>query len=193
MTTTERRPAPVGSVPATGAGADGRGGVSPHDRTTYLRLRALADRHGASYRLIEHPPEGRTEAASALRGHALAQSAKCLVVVVRPDKRTCRYVLAVIPGDRRLDLRRVAECTGGRRIGFADRETAERLAGSVSGSIIPFSFHPDLELIVEEDLLRGDVLYFNAARLDVSMALATDDYLRMARPRTARITEPVGP
>ncbi|GGV78744.1 YbaK/EbsC family protein [Streptomyces griseoloalbus] len=157
---------------------------------TYLRLRALADRHGAAYRLIEHAPEGRTEVVSALRGHALEQSAKCLVVAVRPTKRTCRYVLAVIPGDRRLDLARIAECAGGRKAGFADRETAERLAGSVSGSIIPFSFHPDLELIVEEDLLRSDTLFFNAARLDLSMALATEDYLRMARPRTARISEP---
>lgn len=156
---------------------------------TYLRLRALADRHGADYRLIEHAPEGRTEVASALRGHPLAQSAKSLVVAVRPTKRTCRYVLAVVPGDRRLDLPRVAACAGGRKAGFADRETAERLAGSVSGSIIPFSFHPDLELVVEEDLLRGDTLFFNAARLDLSMALATADYLRMARPRIARIAE----
>ncbi|WP_323385299.1 YbaK/EbsC family protein [Streptomyces calidiresistens] len=180
-------------MPDTDTDTDGRGGIPSRDRTAHGRLRELADRHGASYRLIEHPPEGRTEVASALRGHALARSAKSLVVVVRPNKRTRRYVLAVIPGDRRLDLCRVAECAGGRRAGFADRETAERLAGSVSGSIIPFSFHPDLELIVEEDLLRGDTLYFNAARLDLSMALATEDYLRMARPRTERIAEPVGP
>ncbi|TQL22833.1 YbaK/EbsC family protein [Streptomyces sp. SLBN-134] len=159
---------------------------------TYQRLRALADHHGADYRLIEHVPEGRTEVASALRGHALTESAKSLVVAVRPTKRTCRYVLAVVPGDRRLDLARVAECAGGRKAGFADRETAERLAGSVSGSIIPFSFHPDLELIVDEDLLRGDTLFFNAARLDLSMALATEDYLRMARPRIARIAETDG-
>ncbi len=165
------------------------GALLDEDLTTYRRLCALADQHVAAYRLIEHAPEGRTEVVSAMRGHALAQSAKCLVVAVRPTKRTCRYVLAVVPGDRRLDLQRVAECAGGRKAGFADRETAERLAGSVSGSIIPFSFHPDLELVVEEDLLRHDVLFFNAARLDLSMALATEDYLRMARPRTARITE----
>lgn len=161
----------------------------PDGRTAYLRLRRLADLHGADYRLIAHAPEGRTEAASALRGHALAQSAKSLVVAARPTKRTCRYVLAVVPGDRRVDLGRIAELAGSRKAGFAARDTAERLAGSVSGSIIPFSFHPELELIVDEDLLRHEVLYFNAARLDLSMALPTDDYVRMARPRTARISE----
>ncbi|WP_405390016.1 YbaK/prolyl-tRNA synthetase associated domain-containing protein [Streptomyces sp. NBC_01102] len=171
------------------AAPDGPDGAVPGDGTAYLRLRRLADLHGAAYRLIAHAPEGRTEAASALRGHALAQSAKSLVVAARPSKRTCRYVLAVVPGDRRVDLGRIAELAGGRKAGFAPRDTAERLAGSVSGSIIPFSFHPELELIVDEDLLRHDVLYFNAARLDLSMALPTDDYLRMARPRTARISE----
>ncbi|MBT2377964.1 prolyl-tRNA synthetase [Streptomyces sp. CB00316] len=154
------------------------------------RLRQLADHHGAAYRLIPHAPEGRTREASVLRGHDLAQGAKCLVVAARPTKRTCRYVLAVVPGDRRVDLDRIAGLTGCRRAGFADRDTAERLAGSVSGSIIPFSFHPDLELIVDEDLLRHDTLYFNAARLDLSMALPTADYLRMVRPRTARISAP---
>ncbi|MER6019345.1 YbaK/EbsC family protein [Streptomyces anulatus] len=155
-----------------------------------VRLQWLADHHGAAYRMIPHAPEGRTREASALRGHDLAQGAKCLVVAARPTKRTCRYILAVVPGDRRVDLDRIGQLTGCRRTGFAGRDTAERLAGSVSGSIIPFSFHPDLELIVDEELLRHETLYFNAARLDLSMALPTADYLRMARPRTARISAP---
>ncbi|MDQ0795506.1 YbaK/EbsC family protein [Streptomyces sp. B1I3] len=192
MTATGHPPGRTGAAPAPGpedAVPHEAGRAGPDGAAAYLRLRQLADLHGAAYRLIAHAPEGRTEAASALRGHALAQSAKSLVVAARPTKRTRRYVLAVVPGDRRVDLGRVAELTGGRKAGFAARDTAERLAGSVSGSIIPFSFHPELELIVDEDLLRHDVLYFNAARLDLSMALPTDDYVRMARPRTARISE----
>lgn len=189
MTATGSPPGPVYAVPGVPGGPGGPDGAAPDGRTVYQRLRQLADLHGAGYRMIAHAPEGRTEAASALRGHALAQGAKSLVVEARPTKRTCRYVLAVVPGDRRVDLGRIAELAGGRKAGFAARGTAERLAGSVSGSIIPFSFHPELELIVDEDLLRHDVLYFNAARLDLSMALPTDDYVRMARPRTARISE----
>lgn len=157
--------------------------------SAYGQLCALLAAHSADYRLIEHEPEGCTELASELRGHDLAQAAKCLVVVARPDKRTRRHILAVVPGDRRLDLDKVRELTGARKIGFASRETAERLAGSVSGTIMPFSFHPDLELIVEEDLLHHDELFFNAAQLDLSMALSTGDYVRMTRPRTARISQ----
>jgi Ala-tRNA(Pro) deacylase len=114
------------------------------------------------------------------------------VDAVRPTVRTCRYVLALIPGDRRPDLRRAAECACGRKAGLADRETAERVAGSVRGSVIPFSFHPDLELIVEEDLLRSDALIFDAARHGLSTAPRQPRILRVARPRTDRISEPDG-
>lgn len=56
------------------------------------------------YRLITHQPEGNTDQVSALRGHPSAQAAKCLVLIVKIDRRTTRYVLAVVPGDRRVEL-----------------------------------------------------------------------------------------
>ncbi|WP_199562455.1 hypothetical protein [Micromonospora deserti] len=57
--------------------------------------------------------------------------------------------------------------------------------------MLPFSYHPDLELIADPTLLRVPELFFNAARLDRSIALATDDYLRLAVPRIAAITTAV--
>jgi hypothetical protein len=44
-----------------------------------------------------------------------------------------------------------------------------------------------LELIADPALLDCDELYFNAGRLDRSVALASQDYLRLAGPRIARI------
>ena len=53
----------------------------------------------------------------------------------------------------------------------------------MSGTILPFSFHPELELIVDPGLLKHPEIYFNAARLDRSLALNTEDYVRLAEPR----------
>ncbi|MEU1804707.1 hypothetical protein [Streptomyces sp. NPDC019937] len=39
---------------------------------------------------------------SRLRGHALHQAAKCLIVMVKISKKEKRFVLTVIPGDRRV-------------------------------------------------------------------------------------------
>ncbi|WP_084556798.1 YbaK/EbsC family protein [Hamadaea tsunoensis] len=154
---------------------------------TYGRIIDLLDTSGARYRLIEHGPEGRTEAASLLRDNPLAKAAKCIVIRVSLTKKGRRYVLAVVPGDRKVDLDEVSRVVGGTKAAFASREVAERMSGSVSGSIPPLSFHPELDLIVDESLLKLDEFFFNAARLDRSVALAVDDYLVLARPRVERI------
>lgn len=148
----------------------------------YTRLICDLDAMGARYRLIEHAPEGRTALVSALRGHPVAQAAKCLVVMVKIGKRQTRYVLAVIPGNARLDITAVKELLGGSYAALAATDTAEELAGTVTGTVLPISYHPRLELIADPTLLTFPELFFNAARLDRSIALTTDDYLRLANP-----------
>lgn len=161
-----------------------------NDLETYERLIALLDQHGAHYRLIDHAPEGRTEIVSPMRGNELKQAAKCMVVMVKIDKKITKYVLAVVPGDTRVDFNALKALFGGTYVSFASAEIAERLARSVSGTILPFSFSPELELIVDPGLVESSEIYFNAARLDRSMALQTADYVRVARPHFESIAAP---
>jgi Ala-tRNA(Pro) deacylase len=58
-------------------------GIQAPITTTYTKLIRLLDRAGVRYRLIDHPPEGRTIEASALRGHPAPQAAKCMVTRVK--------------------------------------------------------------------------------------------------------------
>jgi len=156
---------------------------------TYTRLIALLDEHAAQYRLIDHPPEGRTELVSPMRGNALGQAAKCIVMMVKLGKKTTKYVLGVIPGNARVDLTAVKALLNATYISFASPDIAERLAGSVTGTVLPFAFSPELELIVDPSLLENDELYFNAARLDRSVVLKTRDYLAVAKPRIEGIAD----
>jgi Ala-tRNA(Pro) deacylase len=163
--------------------------VSVPHQDSYTQLIAFLDQHGAQYRLIDHPPEGRTEIVSTMRGNTLSQAAKCIVIMVKLSKKVTRYILGVIPGDARVDLNAVKALLGGTYVSFASPDIAERLAGSVAGTILPFSFNPELELVVDPSLLESDEIYFNAARLDRSMALQTKDYVALAQPRFERIAE----
>ena len=156
---------------------------------TYTRLISFLEAHGTQYRLIDHAPEGRTEIVSPMRGNALRQAAKCMVMMVKIGKKITKYVLGVVPGDARVDLNSVKALLGGTYVSFASAEIAERLAGSVAGTILPFSFVDELELIVDPSVLENDEIYFNAARLDRSMALKAADYARLAKPRLAAIAE----
>ena len=156
---------------------------------TYTRLLTLLDQQGIAYRLIDHAPEGRTELVSVLRGNTLSQAAKCIVLMIKLGKKVTRYILAVIPGDARVDLAAVKALMQGTYVAFASSEIAEQLAGSVTGTILPFSFNPELELVVDPSLLENEEIYFNAARLDRSMTLKTRDYITVAKPRLERIID----
>lgn len=156
-------------------------------RDTYHRLIRLLDENAVQYRLIDHEPEGTTEVVSAMRGNPVEQAAKAIVLIVKPDRRTTRHVLAVVPGDRRVDLAAVRALYGARYVGFCDAATAERLAQAVPGTVLPFSFDPELELIADPLIVKSDTLYFNAARLDRSMCLSGADYQAVAQPRVEHI------
>jgi Ala-tRNA(Pro) deacylase len=156
---------------------------------TYAHLIRLLDKFGAQYRLIDHPPEGRTEIVSPMRGHDPKHAAKCMIVMVKLGKKTTKHVLAVVPGDRRVDLGAIKALFGATYVSFASTEIAERLAGSSAGTILPFALNSQLELIVDPSLSEVDHVYFNAARLDRSIVMGTDEYLAIAKPRMEHIAE----
>jgi threonyl-tRNA synthetase len=155
----------------------------------YSKLIALLDEHKAQYRVIDHAPEGRTEIVSEMRGNPLAQAAKCIIVMVKLGKKDKQYVLAVVPGDAKLDMKAVQALFGGSYASFAPADVAEQLSGSVVGTVLPFSFNDQLPLVVDPALLAHDALYFNAARLDKSLVLNTQDYVAIAKPRVEKIVQ----
>lgn len=164
--------------------------------STYDDLIALLEAHHADYALLDHPPEGATDLVSAMRGHPVSQAAKCLLLMVKVDRRTRKHVLAVVPGDRRVDLDAVRALYDARYVGFTDPGTAADLARAEPGTVLPFVMDPSVELVVDPQLLAQERLYFNAARLDRSVSLATCDYSKIAQPRLAAIagdSQPAGP
>lgn len=158
-------------------------------KDTYERLIELLGEHKATYRLLNHEAEGRTDIVSEMRGHHSAQAAKCIIVMVKIGKKVTKYVLGVVPGDKRINLGAVKALFGGTYVSFASQDIAEKLAGSVAGTVLPFSFSPNLKLVVDPELLKNEEIYFNAARLDRSMALKTKDYIAITEPRIEKIAE----
>jgi Ala-tRNA(Pro) deacylase len=101
-----------------------------------------------------------------MRGHpaAAAAAAKCIILIVKIGKKTTRFVLADVPGDARADTGKMrALFSGATYVGFAAADVAERLAGSVAGTMLPFAFHPDLTLIADPGIELHAELFFNAA------------------------------
>lgn len=159
------------------------------DQSTYERLIALLDEHNAEYRIIDHPEEGQTDRVSEMRGNNVGAAAKCIMIMVKVSRKEKVHVLAVVPGDKRVNLGKIKELYKGRYAGFLDQEIAEEVTGCVAGTILPLSFNENITLIVDPELLNNKELFFNAARLDRSLALNTDDYQRIVQPRLEPIAE----
>lgn len=151
------------------------------------QLRALLDRESASYRVIEHTPEGRTEVIAKIRGNRIEQSIKSMVLQVRLTRKENIYCLANVPGDCRVDFDGVKAYHQADSVAFAKREKAEELTGCVIGSIPPFSFTDRLQLLADPLIQQNEEVVFNAGRLDRSIMMNLEDYIRIAGPQMVAI------
>ncbi|WKZ46728.1 MAG: YbaK/EbsC family protein [Anaerolineales bacterium] len=153
------------------------------------QLCALLDKEGATYRVIEHDPEGRTEFIAKIRGNRIEQSIKSIVVQVRVSKKENIYCLANVPGDCRVDLDGIKRHFDAKGVGMAPREKAEALTGCVIGAIPPFTFCDQLPLLVDPLVQENAEVVFNAGRLDRSIFMNLDDYIRIAKPQLVPIAQ----
>jgi Ala-tRNA(Pro) deacylase len=116
----------------------------------------------------------------------VSQGAKALVCRVKGIESPA--VLAVLAGDRRADLKKVVAAVEGKKGGFAPSELAEQLTGCVVGAIPPLSLSGTLPVVVDAEFLAAhEEIAFNAGRLDRSVVMATEDYLRIVAPAVAPI------
>lgn len=148
---------------------------------TFERIVALFEAGDADFRVLEHSPEGRSEDVAAVRGTEVSQGAKALVCRVKGTDSGA--LLAVVPGDARLDIRKAVAAVGGRKGGFAPADLARELTGCEIGAIPPLALDGNLDVVVDRDFVEAHrEIAFNAGRLDRSIVLKTADYLRIVAP-----------
>jgi len=151
------------------------------------KLRAALDQEGAVYRVLEHEAEGRTEVIAKIRGNRLEQAIKSIVVQVRLTKKESIYCLANVPGDCRIDFDGIKKYFNAESVAFASKEKAQVLTGCVIGAIPPFSFSDQLRVLADPLIQQNEEVVFNAGRLDRSIFMKLDDYIRIAKPQMVKI------
>lgn len=151
------------------------------------QLKALLDKEGAVYRVLQHEAEGRTEFITKIRGNRIEQAIKSMVVQVRMSKKENLYFLANVPGDCRVDFDSIKTHFGADSIGMAPREKAEALTGCVIGSIPPFNFNEKLGLLADPMIHENEEVVFNAGSLERSIFMKMEDYFRIANPQVVKI------
>lgn len=157
------------------------------EKDIHQQLRDLLDREHAAYRVVEHEHEGRTEMIAQIRGNRIEQSIKSIVVQVRLKKKENIYCLANVPGDCRIDFEGLKSHFRAESVAFASRDKAQALTGCVIGAIPPFSFSDQLQVLADPLIRENEEVVFNAGRLDRSIFMKLEDYLRIAKPQIVKM------
>lgn len=134
--------------------------------TQYLKSR------GISFELIryEHEEKGAVFAAKAT-GFPLERTIKTLVA----DLGTSSYVLALMPGDRELSLKHLANACSVKRAQMADVQTAERITGYLVGGISPFGTRRQIPALMESSLLKHERVVINAGQRGLMLKMDPQD------------------
>jgi Cys-tRNA(Pro)/Cys-tRNA(Cys) deacylase len=136
------------------------------------------ERHGRDR--DRRPPYG-SDAAEAL-GVDAGRVHKTLAAVVDG-----RLVLAVVPVDRELDLKRLADAMGGRRAVMASPAEAERATGFVVGGISPLGSRRPIPVVIDAGALELETIFVSAGRRGLQVELAASDLVHLANAKVAAI------
>jgi Ala-tRNA(Pro) deacylase len=145
------------------------------------RLREYLDRHGVSYRLIEHAPAASAEEYHAILGTRYEQMPKAVFLRYRGGDEQ-RFALLALQAHKRADLVHVATLLGARDVRLGSREQLREVTGCEFGELPPLGGLFGLPLLFDRDLLSEHELFFNAGSLTTSAAVSAAALETLERP-----------
>jgi Cys-tRNA(Pro)/Cys-tRNA(Cys) deacylase len=146
----------------------------------------LLDQLGIHYELREYevdPEDLAAETVAAKIGLPAEQVFKTLVA--RGDR--TGICMAVIPGDRELDLKALASAAGERKIHLVPVKELQALTGYIRGGVTALAAKRDFPVYVDETLELFDVVSISAGVRGLQILLAPVDYLRATNGTVAAL------
>lgn len=147
-----------------------------------------AERAGVAFRVhsYEHDPGAPSYGLEAAQkvGVDPVRVFKTLVAVVDG-----KLTVAILPVERRLDLKALAQATGGKRAELAEARAAERATGYVVGGISPLGQKRRLPTMLDASALAHGTIFVSAGRRGLEIELSPGDLMTLTEGQTAAIAE----
>jgi Ala-tRNA(Pro) deacylase len=156
--------------------------------SVFDRLCSKLTAAGVGFEVLRHAPVFTSEEAAAVRGTSLASGAKALIC-----KADDRFVLIVMPADRRLAGKLVRKSERIKSFRFATQDEIQHLTGLAPGSIPPFGSLFNLPTWCDELLAEQPRINFNAGDHAISLSLTYADFVRFEQPKVEAYSEPPAP
>jgi len=159
------------------------------DKTNAARL---LDSLGIAYELraYEVDPDDLTAVSVARKiGMAAEQVFKTLLT----ESATREHCFGVVPGDRELDLKKLAAVAGVRKLDLASLKDVEPLTGYVRGGVTVLAAKKPFPAFADETIELFDSISISAGHRGLQLVLAPADYLRATSATVADLTRDAAP
>ena len=163
--------------------AQGVGEGPNTNECAFSRVENLLKQRGVTYQVLRHAAVFTSQEAAAIRGVALSTGAKALIC--KADE---RFVMLVIPADRKLDSKRVRQALKIHALRFATPDELRQLTGLTPGAVPPFGSLFGLTTYCDARLGENERINFNAGDHSISVSLRYTDYLQAENPNLGSFT-----
>lgn len=139
----------------------------------FSEIKKLLDSKHVNYSVLEHKPVGTSEEVARERGEDIKIGIKAMVF-----KGNKGFFMVAISAAYKIDSKKVREKLKLRKLRFASPEELKELTSCISGAVPPFGHLFGLKMYLDETVLKNENVAFNAGRLDRSIKMKKEDYLK---------------
>ncbi|HTD97341.1 MAG TPA: Cys-tRNA(Pro) deacylase [Edaphobacter sp.] len=106
---------------------------------------------------------------------------------------TGEHLFAVIPGDAELDLKKMANAAGAKKVELASLKEVEPLTGYIRGGVTVMGARKPFPAYADETIELFDVISVSAGLRGLQLLLTPADFLRAASATLADLTKAILP
>ena len=154
------------------------------------KILALLKDNKCWHETFEHEPVRTSEEAAKVRpGYTLEHGAKALIVKAYDNKSGGKFVMLVMPANRKLDSKKATAELAVKNIRFAtEAEVLQITDGILLGAIPPFGNLFGLDVFCDPSLFNNEKIVFNAGDRSFSVAMKSSDYQKLINPKIVNLT-----
>jgi len=147
----------------------------------------ILDSLGIEYELRTYQVnEDELDAITVARKVDMPPEATFKTLVARGDR--SGVVMACIPGDQELDLKKLASVTGSKKIDLVPVKEILGLTGYIRGGVSPLGSKKKYPLFLDETVILHDRISVSAGQRGLQMILAPRDLVDASEARLADLT-----
>ncbi len=147
----------------------------------------ILEKASVPYEVRSYESEGFASAVEVAERLDLPADAVFKTLVARGER--SGVVLALVPGDRSLGLRKLAHLLGEKRLEMVPPDDLQRLTGYIKGGVSPLAGKRSYPTFIDRSALRHDRISISAGVRGTQILIAPDDLVRLTHAIVADLME----